>query len=92
MFFDKQALDLPPGLFFNYQHSPYMEMTAASLTKHLKTSKLSEGPGKHGDRPKKLNLKFAELAKGLDNGIAVFSRSTICVSKKNLTRTITLLN
>ena len=44
-------------------------MTAAQLTKNLRTSKLSAG--NHGNKPTKFNAKFTELARDLDKGSAV---------------------
>ena len=69
MFFVKQELGLPPALFHNSPNLSYKDMTAAQLTKNLRTSKLSAG--NHGNKPTKFNAKFTELARDLDKGSAV---------------------
>ena len=69
MFFVKQELGLPPALFHNYPNLSYKDMTAALLTKNLKSSKLSAG--NHGNKPTKFNAKFIELARDLDKCSAV---------------------
>jgi hypothetical protein len=69
IFFVKQELGLPPSLFHNFPNLSYKVMTAALLTKNLRTSRLSAG--NHGNKPKNFNAKFIELARDLDKCRAV---------------------
>ena len=69
MFFVKQELGLPPALFHNSPNLSYKDMSAALLTKNLRSSKLSAG--KHSIKPTKFNAKFIELARDLDKCKAV---------------------